>query len=520
MADTVKKISIAGVAGDSRDIGAEAQYIEVSYDAAGNIITDITAPGAVVDHTESVAEALADTPPKSHASTTNEYGAASKTEFGHIKVGVGLDISGTTGATNVSYGTTANTACQGNDGRLGNARKNPYAVSFNNGVSDMDYDGSVAKTVNHETVGAAPKKHDDITTQYGLATKDRWGHIRIGEGLENDSSNKLTLSIASSDNLGGVKPDGETITIDEDGTLHGGGSGGSTVEIYTSEPSLYNKTITIAASAGSEPVEATFDADGYAILKGYMGTGSVIFTSSGGGQTASGSMNIPYFGNYSITLAFWSAPVTITTPTAEMYGLPINIRKDDLIVGSTSFDGSGTANYTAHAPGTYTFECTLGWKTFSTSIVISAEQGYSAYIQGFVAHITVMTTTIPEFQGATVAVMGTGSSGDSIPTTTLVLGSDNTAVYTAYEAGVYTFSIAYEGETYPKNQTVTGQTDYTVAINLWTAVVNIHTNDFMGMVAQVHDENDVSMGSITFDSAGDATYRAHKAGTYIFSISE
>lgn len=56
-----KKIQIQNPAGtgfDSRDIGAEGQYIDVSRDSNGNIIEDITASGVVVDSTESLTETL------------------------------------------------------------------------------------------------------------------------------------------------------------------------------------------------------------------------------------------------------------------------------------------------------------------------------------------------------------------------------------------------------------------------------------------------------------------------------
>ena len=43
---------------ETRDIGAEAQYIEVSLDSNGDIIEDITEPGVTVDDTESLTETL------------------------------------------------------------------------------------------------------------------------------------------------------------------------------------------------------------------------------------------------------------------------------------------------------------------------------------------------------------------------------------------------------------------------------------------------------------------------------
>lgn len=56
--EIVKKIGITGIPNDVRDIGAEAQNIEVSYDANDEVIVDIHEEGVVVDHTKSLTEAL------------------------------------------------------------------------------------------------------------------------------------------------------------------------------------------------------------------------------------------------------------------------------------------------------------------------------------------------------------------------------------------------------------------------------------------------------------------------------
>jgi len=58
----------------------------------------------------------------------------------------------------VSYGTTASTACQGNDSRLSNTRNTTNSVTFNNagagGTSGSTFNGSSALTVSYNTVGA------------------------------------------------------------------------------------------------------------------------------------------------------------------------------------------------------------------------------------------------------------------------------------------------------------------------------------------------------------------------------
>lgn len=58
--NTVKEVRIKNTGGtyDIQPIGAEGQYIDISRDANGNIIEDITASGVVVDSTEGLAETL------------------------------------------------------------------------------------------------------------------------------------------------------------------------------------------------------------------------------------------------------------------------------------------------------------------------------------------------------------------------------------------------------------------------------------------------------------------------------
>lgn len=60
----------------------------------------------------------------------------------NFKVGKGLQMS-VDNELSVKYGTIAGTACQGNDARLSNDRKNPYKLSWSGG----EYDGSAEKTL-------------------------------------------------------------------------------------------------------------------------------------------------------------------------------------------------------------------------------------------------------------------------------------------------------------------------------------------------------------------------------------
>jgi len=59
--------------------------------------------------------------------------------------GTGLDLSAAS-VLSVKYGSTSGTACQGNDSRLSDARRNPYYLSWT-GYSSGSYDGSSSKSL-------------------------------------------------------------------------------------------------------------------------------------------------------------------------------------------------------------------------------------------------------------------------------------------------------------------------------------------------------------------------------------
>ncbi len=81
----------------------------------------------------------------------------------NFKVGKGLQMS-VDNELSVKYGTIAGTACQGNDTRLSDARKNPYKLSWSGG----EYDGSVEKTLPsfltvNDLSGYVKKTGDDMS---------------------------------------------------------------------------------------------------------------------------------------------------------------------------------------------------------------------------------------------------------------------------------------------------------------------------------------------------------------------
>lgn len=81
----------------------------------------------------------------------------------NFTVGKGLQMSASN-ELSVKYGTIAGTACQGNDARLSNDRKNPYKLSWSGG----EYDGSAEKTLPgfltvNDLSGYVKKTGDDMS---------------------------------------------------------------------------------------------------------------------------------------------------------------------------------------------------------------------------------------------------------------------------------------------------------------------------------------------------------------------
>lgn len=170
-----------------KQIGIRQQDGSYLYSLIGVDAADVEVPVAE-DTTEPLTDTLAELQSGvaskaviDHADATTKFGAASASEYGHVKTGTGLTNSN--GAISVTYGNAAGTACQGNDGRLSNSRSNPYALTFG---SDT-YNGSSAKTITATSIGAAPRSHASTSAAYGTGDANNYGHVKSGTGLTSTS---------------------------------------------------------------------------------------------------------------------------------------------------------------------------------------------------------------------------------------------------------------------------------------------------------------------------------------------
>lgn len=156
---------------------------------------------------------------------------------------------------------------------------------------------------------------------------------------------------------------------------------GSIFNIHTINSELHGMTVTLTGS--SESKSATFDSNGNAVIKGITDVGTIIFESTDGSQTARAQMNVPYFGNYDVEIAFWAATVNISTTVPELFSQTITIKKDGTAIGTTNFSASGTATYTAIEAGVYEFTVTIEETTYTSGLInVTSETTYNAVISG------------------------------------------------------------------------------------------------------------------------------------------
>lgn len=113
----------------------------------------------------------------------------------NFTVGKGLQMS-VDNELSVKYGTIAGTACQGNDARLSDARKNPYKLSWSGG----EYDGSAEKTLPsfltvNDLSGYVKKTGDDMSGPL-LMTLTRLGStykIYIGANTSGEKNPYISI---------------------------------------------------------------------------------------------------------------------------------------------------------------------------------------------------------------------------------------------------------------------------------------------------------------------------------------
>ena len=247
------------------------------------------------------------------------------------------------------------------------------------------------------------------------------------------------------------------------GDAPSGGAGGSEVTITTVESSLYGQTVTI--SDGQDTYTGAFDNTGLCIIQGVTITGSATVTSTDGVNTATGTLTMPYFGNYSIALSFFSATVNVTFPYAN---------------GATCTLSDGVTTLTANTSpmafaipntGTWTATCTLDGQSKTQSFVITTDGQTESHT---FEYGTINLTFDNEFRGLTI----TCANGGTVISKTAPI-SGNTMAFYPPSTGEWTISSTYSGVPYSTSATVVSlstavsailQTNLTLTVTLYSAV--------------------------------------------------
>ena len=157
-----------------------------------------------------------------HGTGVYELPTMSASTKGGAKLGNGLDV--TSDVLSVSPATTSaiggvipdgTTITVDNDGKIHGANTYTLPPATTSTLGGVIPDGSTISVDSDGTIHG--------TGLYTLPTMSAStkGGAKLGSGLSVDSNDALNLAPATTSALGGVKPDGSTITVDNDGTIHG-----------------------------------------------------------------------------------------------------------------------------------------------------------------------------------------------------------------------------------------------------------------------------------------------------------
>ena len=211
--------------------------------------------------------------------------------------------------------------------------------------------------------------------------------------------------------------------------------GGSTILVTTSESTLYGQTVTL--SDGTTTLTGTFSNAGECEFTGVMMVGTLTAASG----TASTSINVPYFGVYSIILSLFSATITATYP--EDKGATCTCTGN-----GESYTASGSPyTFTVHGAGEYRVTATLDGKSITDVIQITTDgQSETATIN----FGTIVVTYDNAFRGLPITC-----TKDSSVYTKTAPSSGNTMYFYPNITGNWVISGTVSGTSYSKTANVT-----------------------------------------------------------------
>lgn len=258
---------------------------------------------------------------------------------------------------------------------------------------------------------------------------------------------------------------------------------GSTVTVATTESTLYGEDITLTFG-GTYIRTATFNAYGIAVFQGVTVTGTVTLTTSDGSQTATRTLDMPYFGNYIMTITFFEATITVTYPANGTCTISDGV--------TTLTANQNPMAFSIPNAGTWTAKATVdGVEKSGTPITITTS---GQTVTDTILFGTINLTYDSEFRGLTL------TCNDGVTTISkLAPSTGNTMAFYPPNTGTWTISGTYSGTPYSVDAEVS---DLSVAVSAQlrtyvVATVTIHGAveatityvDVSGVHTQVLDSN-------------------------------
>lgn len=214
---------------------------------------------------------------------------------------------------------------------------------------------------------------------------------------------------------------------------------GSTLAISTTESTLHGQTITLS-NGGAYTRTATFNNYGFATFQGVTVTGTVTLTTSDGSQTATRTLDMPYFGNYIMTITFFEATITVTYPANGTCTISDGV--------TTLTANQNPMAFSIPNAGTWTAKATVdGVEKSGTPITITTS---GQTVTDTILFGTINLTYDSEFRGLIL------TCNDGVTTISkLAPSTGNTMAFYPPNTGTWTISGTYSGNPYSVDAEVT-----------------------------------------------------------------
>ena len=264
--------------------------------------------------------------------------------------------------------------------------------------------------------------------------------------------------------------------------------GGSKIKVTTTESTLYGKTVTL--SDGTTTLTGTFSNAGEYTFEGVSFTGNLTISSSDGVDTATRTLNVPYYGYYTINMTFFAATINVTYPASA---------------GATCTASDGVTTLVASgSPEAFIVPNAATWIVTVTLDGVQKMSSVNITTDGEVKSVAVQFGTInltfdDDFRSQTI----TCTKGQTVITKTAP-ASGNTMNFYPPETGQWTIASTVSGQSYSKDVTVSSLTTPVQAVleTMPNGATYVPTDDISVWLAcaQITDKNYTTLAQVLADS--------------------